>query len=105
MPDFVKCAKLSDLAPGSCRPVQAAGRELALFNVDGTVYCLDNTCLHRGGPLGEGFLEGEVITCPWHRWQYNVRTGESLVDPAAKVATHPVRVEGEEIKVAVAADR
>jgi len=105
MPQFVKCASLTDLVPGSASAVQVGGRELALFNVDGTVYCLDNTCLHRGGPLGEGFLEGDVITCPWHSWQYNVRTGESLFDPAAKVATHRVLVEGQDVKVAVAGDK
>ncbi|HEY6292357.1 MAG TPA: Rieske (2Fe-2S) protein [Terriglobia bacterium] len=104
-PEFVKCADLSDLAPGSCRTVQVAGSELALFNVEGTIYCLDNTCLHRGGPLGEGVLEGDVITCPWHSWQYNVRTGENLFNPAVKVTSHSVLVDGEDIKVAVASDR
>ena len=81
--------------------VNAAGRDLALFNVGGEVYCLDNTCLHRGGPLGEGYLEGEVVTCPWHNWQYNVRTGELLIDPSVKIGTYPVRVEDHEVKVAV----
>jgi len=101
MADFVSCAKLADLAPGSCRTVQAAGRDVALFNVSGEIFCLDNACLHRGGPLGEGELQGDIVTCPWHHWQYNVRTGQNLFDPAVKVARYAVEVEGGEIKVAV----
>ena len=101
MADFVKCAKLSELAPGAHRVAEASGHPVALFNVNGTIYCLDNTCLHRGGPVGEGELEGDIVTCPWHGWQYNVRTGENLFDPAVKLATHEVRVEGDDIEVAV----
>ena len=101
MPEFVKVAILSELAPGTCKPVEAGGKVVALFNVDGNIYALDNTCLHRGGPLGEGSLNGDVVTCPWHGWEYNVRTGEKLNVPAVKVATYPVQVEGNDIKVAV----
>ena len=55
----------------------------------------------RGGPLGEGTLEGEVVTCPWHHWEYNVRTGELVTNPTVKLVTYPVHVDGDEIKVAV----
>ena len=99
MAEFVKVANLSDLGPGSSMTVEANGKAVALFNVDGTVYALDNTCLHRGGPLGEGFLEGDVVACPWHMWEYNVRTGEKVGDPSLKVATYPVEVEGNDVKV------
>jgi nitrite reductase (NADH) small subunit len=101
MAEFVKVASLADLAPGSAKAVEVAGTTIALFNVDGTVFALDNTCLHQGGPLGEGMLEGEVVTCPWHMWEYNVRTGEFVANPEIKVATYPVQVEGTDIKVAV----
>jgi len=101
MSDFLKVAKMADLAPGSCMTVSAGGKDVALFNVGGTVVALDNTCLHRGGPLGEGILEGDVVTCPWHGWQYKVETGENLRDSNIKVATYPVQVEGGDIKVAV----
>ncbi|HEV3275760.1 MAG TPA: Rieske 2Fe-2S domain-containing protein [Terriglobia bacterium] len=101
MTDFTKCASLSDLPPGACRTVEVSGRPVALFNVAGTVHCLANECLHRGGPLGEGTLEGDVVTCPWHLWQYNVRTGENLIDPAVKVKTYAVQVDGDDVKVAV----
>ena len=101
MADFVTAASLSDLAPGTCKAVEIGGKTIALFNVSGTVYALDNTCLHQGGPLGEGILEDDVVSCPWHMWEYNVRTGEKVDRPALKVATYEVRVEGNDIKVAV----
>ena len=105
MAEFVKVANLSDLGPGSSMTVEANGKAVALFNVDGAVYALDDTCLHRGGPLGQGFLEGDVVTCPWHMWEYNVRTGEKVGDPSLKVAAYPVEVEGNDIKVQVASDQ
>ena len=101
MPDFVKVCSTADLPEGQCKAVEAGGKTIALFNVSGTVFALDNTCLHRGGPLGEGMLEGDVVTCPWHMWEYNVRTGEKVGTPSIKVATYPVQVEGNDIKVAV----
>ncbi len=101
MANFVKVANLSELTPGNCMRAELNGREIALFNVDGKVYALDNTCLHRGGPLGEGMLEGDVITCPWHMWQYNVRSGECLNNPSVRAATFQVQVEGNDIMVAL----
>lgn len=101
MAEFVKVADISEFTPGSCAAVEAAGKGVALFNVDGKIYALDNTCLHRGGPLGEGDLDNEVVTCPWHGWQYNVRTGEKCGDVSKKVASYEVKVEGSQIFVAV----
>src|SRR6516162_9868281 len=101
MAEFVKVGTLPELAAGTCKPVEANGKTIALFNVDGNIYALDNTCLHRGGPLGEGTLNGDVVTCPWHLWEYNVRTGEKLNSPGVKVATYAVEVQGNDIKVAV----
>jgi nitrite reductase (NADH) small subunit len=101
MAEFVKVASLADLAPGTAKAVEVAGTTIALFNVNGTVFALDNTCLHQGGPLGEGMLEGEVVTCPWHMWEYNVRTGENLGDPSLKVKRYEVQVENGDIKLAM----
>jgi nitrite reductase (NADH) small subunit len=100
MPEFIKVANLSDLGKGACKTVEASGKEIALFNVDGVIYALDNTCLHMGGPLGEGTLEGQTVTCPWHGWQYDVSTGQNLGSDL-RVATYPVQVDGNDIKVAV----
>jgi len=99
MPRFVKVAKLNEMPPGTAREFQADGRMIALFNVGGRFYALDNTCLHRGGPLGQGILEGECVTCPWHGWQYNVTTGATVFNEQMKVPTYEVQVEGDDICV------
>ena len=101
MAEYVTVAKVSDLAAGSGKVVEVNGQSVALFNVNGSFYAIDNTCRHRGGPLGEGSLEGNVVTCPWHMWEYDVTTGELTANRDVKVASYPVQVEGDEIKVAV----
>lgn len=90
----VKVAETTELNPGEGKVVEVEGKSLAIFNADGAYYVIDNTCLHRGGPLGEGELEGKVVTCPWHGWQYDVSTGGNVNNPAVKVACFPVKVEG-----------
>ena len=101
MADYVTVASVDDVPPGSGKVVEAGGRLLALFNVDGAFYVLDNTCLHRGGPVGEGDLEGTVVTCPWHGFQYDVTTGRNVFDPDVGLQTFPVRVADGEVQVAV----
>ena len=104
MAEFTKVASLAELAPGSAKAVQVTGKTIALFNVGGAIYATAGECLHQGGPLAEGELVGEVVICPWHQWEYNVRTGELAGDSALKVATYPVRIEGNDILIAVAGD-
>jgi nitrite reductase/ring-hydroxylating ferredoxin subunit len=99
MGDFVRVAGTGEITPGSGIVAEANGQSIALFNVDGTYYAVDNTCVHRGGPLGEGELEGDVVTCPWHAWQFNVKTGISVNNPSACVKSYQVQVEGTDIKV------
>ena len=89
------------MPPGSAREFQADGKVIALFNVGGKLFATDNTCLHRGGPLGQGALAGEIVTCPWHGWQYNVATGCAVFNDAIKVATYEVKVEGDDIVVGI----
>ena len=95
----VKVATTDEVPAGEGRVVEAAGKTLALFNVDGTYYALDNTCAHRGGPLGEGDLEGTVVTCPWHAWRWDVTTGANVNNPAVKMTCFPVKVENGEVLV------
>jgi nitrite reductase/ring-hydroxylating ferredoxin subunit len=91
---LTKVGETADLKPGEATIVEASGKVLALFNVDGTYYALDNSCLHRGGPLGEGELEGTIVTCPWHGWRWDVSTGANTNNPAVKISCFPVKVEG-----------
>ena len=101
MPNFVKVASVNDLKPGENKVVEVNGEQVALFNVDGDFFAINNTCMHRGGPLGEGFLEGDTITCPWHGWRYNVKTGSNLMIPNQKVASYQVKVEGNDVFVSL----
>lgn len=101
MANFVKVAKVSELKPGDGKVVEVNGKTLALFNVDGKFHSIDNTCLHRGGPLGEGFLDGSTVTCPWHGWQYDLLSGVGKTNPNAKMTVYEVKVEGEDVLIAV----
>jgi len=101
MAEFIKVAKTTDLSPGEGIVVEANGCEVALFNVAGHFYALNNACRHMQGPLGEGYLEEKIVTCPWHGWQYDVTSGENTLDPNIKVECYPVKVEGEDILVGI----
>ena len=79
-----------------------AGKKIALFNLDGTFFAIDDTCTHRGGPLSEGEVSGEEVTCPWHGAVYNIKTGAVLGPPAPRgVASYAVRVQGSDVEVEV----
>ena len=79
--------------------VSVNGRHIAIFRLGDEVFALDNLCLHKGGPLCEGDIAGDVVTCPWHGWSYEIRTGTMVQDPRVGVSKHEVRVEGEVISV------
>lgn len=102
MAEFVKIAKASEIEPGHARFIDVHGKQIALFNVDGQYFALDNTCTHKGGPLAEGDISGYQVTCPWHHAAFDVRTGEVLGPPARQpVARYSVRVTGGVIEVEV----
>jgi nitrite reductase (NADH) small subunit len=95
MGEFVRVTGTTDVKSGQGIVVEVNGKTLAV----GAFHAIDNTCIHRGGPLGEGDLEGSVVTCPWHGWQYDVTTGACVANPAAKVERYEVKVEGTDVKV------
>lgn len=102
MAEFVTVAKASDLAPGQSMCVIVKGRRVALFNVEGTVYAINDTCSHAEASLSEGEFHGEVVVCPRHGARFNVKTGAALSLPAwAPVDTYQVKVEDGEIKVSL----
>jgi nitrite reductase (NADH) small subunit/3-phenylpropionate/trans-cinnamate dioxygenase ferredoxin subunit len=98
---FVKVASLSSLPPGTIRSAEVSGVEVAVCNAGGEVHVIGNTCPHAGGPLGEGGLNAHMVTCPWHAWEYDCRTGQNDFDPDVSVPVYAVRVEGDEILVDV----
>lgn len=99
MADYVKVAAAADITAGHGATVRVKDKDIAVFNIGGTFYAIDNVCVHRGGPLGEGEVEGKIVTCPWHGWQYDVTTGCNPHNPAVKVGCYPVKVENGEILV------
>lgn len=101
MPTFVTVANTNDLKPGEGKAVEINGKEIALFNVNGRFYAIDNTCVHKGGPLGEGEVADGIVTCPWHGWQYDVTTGINPLNSQIKVKKYEVMVEGYKVKVKV----
>ena len=94
---FLRAARKDEVPPGTIREFQVEGKTLAISNVDGKFYAINNTCLHRGGPLGQGVLEDNVVTCPWHGWEYDVSTGKVTMNPEVGVQSYPVEVRGEDI--------
>ena len=99
VPSPVRVASVREVPPGSGKVVVVQGHAVALFNVDGRFFAVSNTCLHRGGPVGEGELSGTTVTCPWHGWEYDVRTGRNTTNPLACLRTFEVRLEGDEVLV------
>jgi NAD(P)H-dependent nitrite reductase small subunit len=94
-------ADVSEIPSGRGRVLEVAGRQLAVFNLDGKFYAMDNTCPHRGGPLGDGMVVGNVVTCPWHGWQFDVSNGRSMRNASVCVTTFPTSVDGTTIFVEV----
>ena len=92
--DFIPIANLDDLPPGTCKSIETEDWGIALFNLDGHIFALDNTCPHAGGPLGEGSIEGEHVTCPWHGWKFHIPTGTCQKNPTLSwnVARYEVRI-------------
>jgi nitrite reductase/ring-hydroxylating ferredoxin subunit len=98
---FLKAGKLADLLPGSMRELSQGDDLYVICNLDGTLHAISGVCLHQGGPLGQGnLIDGRVI-CPWHAWEYDCRTGESMDDPTQCVARYEVKVEDGEILIQV----
>ncbi|MBI2675689.1 MAG: Rieske 2Fe-2S domain-containing protein [Candidatus Aenigmarchaeota archaeon] len=98
---LVKVATLDNLKPGEARTVIVSGKEIALYNVSGKIFATTNACAHEQGPLGQGSLEDNVITCPLHGWQFDVETGSCRTVPGLKIETYRVEVRGKDILVDV----
>jgi nitrite reductase (NADH) small subunit len=98
---FVRAATAAAIPPGRILEVNVSGTSVAIANVDGKLFAISNICLHRGGPIGQGPLEGKIVTCPWHGWAFDVTTGILVHSPTAGLACYPVEVRAEEVFVDV----
>jgi nitrite reductase (NADH) small subunit len=96
---LVRLASESDLpALNEAKEFSCGEKTICVANVNGEISAMDNTCLHRGGPLGQGVIEGGKLICPWHGWAWNPKTGEAQVS-GVKVAVYPVKIEGGEVLI------
>jgi len=97
---FIRVAKVGEIPPGAVKVVRIDEQDVAVFNVDGAFYAIDDVCTHDGGPLAEGTLEGPIVECPRHGAKFDVRNGAVMAMPATvPVPTYAVRIENGEIQV------
>jgi NAD(P)H-dependent nitrite reductase small subunit len=90
---YRKVADVSEVPPGTSMRVTIENDDIALFNRNGELYAINDLCPHRGASLSDGFLEQDKVFCPWHCFDFNLKTGESQVASHLRVATYPVKVE------------
>lgn len=100
-PKFRKIAKAADIPEGRGRVIDIEGMAVAVYRAGGQFYASENRCPHSGGPVGEGPIEGTVVTCPLHQWKYDLRDGSCTTRPDAKLRIYEVKVEGDDLYVRI----
>lgn len=102
MSQFIAIAKKMEIPDQGAKCVRVGAKRIALFNLGGTFFAIDDACTHMGGPLSEGFIQGDEVVCPWHGAHFTIASGEVTVPPAGEdVTRYNVRVTGEEIEIEV----
>ena len=100
MAEFIKLTVESELPPqNEAREYPLGDKTICVANVNGTITAMDNVCLHRGGPLGQGVIEGGKVVCPWHGWVWDPKTGEAAHNPDAKVPVYPLKIENGDVLI------
>jgi len=98
--EFVRVGQLTDFPSGSPKTVQVAGRDVLVVNAAGKLFAIGNTCTHRGGPLNEGTLDDNIVTCPWHGGQFDITTGKVIgPPPRTDEPTYSVKIEGNDVLI------
>jgi nitrite reductase (NADH) small subunit len=102
MPNFIKLAPQSDLpAADEAKAFLCGEKTICIANVNGAYSAMDNVCLHRGGPLGQGMIEHGKVVCPWHGWEWDPKTGEAAHNSSAKVTVYPLKTENGDVLIEV----
>jgi nitrite reductase (NADH) small subunit len=102
MPTFTKLATQAELpAADEVKEFPCGSQTICVANVNGVYSALNNVCLHLGGPLGEGSIEGGKVVCPWHGWQYDPKTGATTHNPSLKVAVYPLKIENGDVLIEI----
>jgi nitrite reductase (NADH) small subunit len=100
MSDYLKLTTESELpSDNEAKEFTVGDRVVCVANVNGTISAMDNVCLHRGGPLGQGMVEGGKVVCPWHGWQWDPQSGQAVHNAGAKVAVYPIKIENGEVMI------
>ena len=99
--DFVEVCSVNDLEDSQGKMVEVNGKQVALFKQGGSFYAINHVCPHAGGPLGEGALNDDLVTCPLHAYQFNIKTGQCQTDPDLSVESYEVKVENDKVMVKV----
>jgi nitrite reductase (NADH) small subunit/3-phenylpropionate/trans-cinnamate dioxygenase ferredoxin subunit len=100
--ELVQVARLQEIRPGQMLALTVEGLPIALASVDGVLYAFSDTCRHEGGPLACGALIGSTVTCPWHGWTYDIRTGKSVIPPVGlRIPTYPVHIKGDAVYIEI----
>ena len=99
MTDFVSVGPTADFPAGRGRMALVNGRHVAIFRLDDGYFAIDNLCLHQAGPLCDGDIDNGVVTCPWHGWSYDIRTGILVQDGKVGVSRHNTRVVDDTVQV------
>lgn len=99
MSDWISIAKKQECPPGTSLELMADETIVALYNVDGDFFALDGICPHNGGPLGKGTLDGCIVTCPWHGWQFDVKNGQCQLTATIQQPGFEVRIEGDDVMI------
>ncbi len=102
MANWTRLGTGAEIPAGGCKIYEADGNRIAVFNVEGAFHAIDNSCIHRGGPLGEGAINGKIVTCLWHHWSYDVTTGNCTLSDSMGVKKYPVDLRGDELFVDLA---
>jgi nitrite reductase/ring-hydroxylating ferredoxin subunit len=99
---FTKLATESELpAADHVKELPCGEKMMCVANVGGAITAMDNVCLHRGGPLGQGEIEDGKVVCPWHGWQWDPKTGEAVHNPSAKLNVYPLKIENGEVMIEI----
>ena len=96
---FVKVCSKSEIKSGSGKVVEVNGNEVAVLNDNGKFFAIENNCAHMQGPLGEGSCENEKVTCPWHGWSYDLKTGKNTFNENVKLKIYEVKIQGNDVLI------
>jgi len=100
MPRWVRVAAIGEIPAGRAKTVEIDGTPIAIFHAkDGALHALDGTCPHEDGPLGHGVIVRDVVVCPWHGFNFDLRTGACRVAPDLAVRVYPTRIDGGDVQV------